>query len=94
MDASAIGSGRLIAIGLAQITGTVTRLGVPGVYRVRLYERHSGQILLECWSAADGAYAFTGLQPVPSGYYVVALDHAGTPVNAAISDYLTPEIPA
>lgn len=91
MDAAGIGSGRVAYIGLAVISGTVSRLGAAGSHRVRLYARESGKLLAETWSGTNGAYAFTGLMPSEFNYFVCAFDHSATPVNAAISDYLTPE---
>lgn len=72
-----------------RITGTVTEMGVPGPYRVRAYDRLDGSLLAETWSGEDGAYVINGLPPVQC--FVVAFDHGDNPLNAAISDYVTPE---
>jgi len=87
-------SARLVDIedgGSYQITGTVDELGVPGRYRVRLFDRISGRLIREIWSAADGTYSFQNLAYRPQGYFVVAYDHGENPHNAAIADLMTPE---
>jgi len=76
--------------GFHQIASTVDRLGVTGVYRVRLFDRRTALCLRETWSTADGAYAFTHLASQANGYFVVAFDHAAGPLNAAIADLITP----
>lgn len=77
------------------IHSTVDRLGVPGRYPVRLYNRASGELLRESKSAAaDGAYQFQFLPYLERGYQVIALDDPATrsdPKNAAIADLMTPE---
>lgn len=77
--------------GQHRITGTVTELGAPGAYRVRLFDRRSAICIRETWSAADGAYAFNHLANQPNGYFAVAFDHGDNPLNAAIADLITPE---
>lgn len=72
-----------------KVAGNVSRLGVAGVYKVRLHLRSNGILYAETWSNAAGEYLFELVPPEP--YYVVAFDHTGSPVNAAISDYVTPE---
>lgn len=78
-----------------RITSTVDRLGVPGKYPVRLYERRGGTLLRETKSAAsDGVYQFNFLPYVERGYTVIALDDPATrsdPKNAAVADLMTPE---
>ena len=39
----------------------------------------------------DGSYAFTGIAYRQIGYFAVAFDHGNNPLNAAISDFITPE---
>lgn len=77
------------------IHSTVDRLGVPGRYPVRLYDRGSGALLRESKSAAaDGAYQFQFIPYLERGYQVIALDDPATrsdPKNAAIADLMTPE---
>lgn len=77
--------------GAYRVTGTVDELGVAGRYRVRLFDRISGRILRETWSAADGTYAFNHLAYRAEGYFAVAHDHGASPQNAAIADLITPE---
>jgi hypothetical protein len=73
-----------------RITNVVSRLGIVGEYQVRLYNRASGELVSEMSSGADGSYAFNDLEYIENGYFVVAFDHTESPVNAAISDLLTP----
>lgn len=77
--------------GRYRVRGTVTELGVAGAYRVRLFDRRSGRLLREGWSAADGSYAFPNVAYRLQGYFVVAYDHGDSPLNAAIADWVTPE---
>lgn len=77
--------------GFHRITGTVTELGTPGAYRVRLFDRVTALCIRETWSAADGSYAFDRLANQPNGYFIVAFDHGDNPLNAAIADLITPE---
>lgn len=77
--------------GAYQITGTVTELGAAGAYRVRLFDRYSARCIREVWSAADGAYSFPYIAYRPNGYFAIAYDHGANPLNAAISDLITPE---
>jgi len=74
-----------------RITGTVARQGAAGQYRVRLFDRANYRCLRETWSAADGSFAFSALAYAYQGYFVVAFDNAGTPLNATIADLVTPE---
>lgn len=74
-----------------RIVGTVTELGVPGAYRVRLYERRTGLLARETWSDAAGNYAFEFIASPDLGYFAVAHDNDGNPLNAAIADLITPE---
>lgn len=78
--------------GAYQITGTVTELGLVGSYQVRLFDRQSGRYLRETWSGADGSYRFPYVAYRESGYFAIAYDHGDNPLNAAIADYLTPEL--
>jgi hypothetical protein len=77
--------------GMSHIANTASRLGVPGRYRVRLFERRTGRCLRETWSDAAGAYAFANLAYRDNGYFLVAFDDSGDRVNAAISDLWTPD---
>lgn len=74
-----------------RITGALTRLGVVGRYRVRCYHRKTGFLLRETWSSVTGAYVIDNLRYESNGYTVIAFDHLGTPLNAAIADLVTPE---
>lgn len=77
--------------GMFRITGEVSELGVLGSYPVRLFDRASGQLLRETWSATSGAYAFNYLCHLAQGYFAVAHDYGDNPLNAAIADLITPE---
>lgn len=79
-----------------RIAGIVTEIGVPGSYRVRLFDRMTGMLVRETWSASTGEYAFNNITPTPNqsvtnGYFVVAFDHGDNPLNAAIADLVTSE---
>lgn len=78
--------------GRGRITGTVDELGIPGRYRVRLYDRKLGRLLRALWSAPDGSYSFDYLKISEDGYLLVALDHGESPLNAAIADRVIPEL--
>ena len=78
--------------GAYQITGTVEELGVYGAYQVRLFDRQSGRCIRETWSAADGSYSFPYIAYRLRGYFTVAYDHGDNPLNAAIADFITPEL--
>ena len=77
--------------GRCRITGTVDELGVSGIYRVRLFLKDNGMKLRETWSASDGSYKFENIAYLDQGYFLVAHDHSTPKVNAAISDFVTPE---
>ena len=71
-------------------TGTLSGICSKPNVRIMLYSRQSGQPIAFTFSAADGSYAFTGLDPSDTaGYFAVALDPAAT-VNALVADLLTP----
>lgn len=74
-----------------RIVGTVTELGVPGAYRVRLYERRTGLLVREAWSDGNGNYEFSFIAYLDANYFAVAHDNNGDPLNAAIADLITPE---
>ncbi len=78
--------------GAYRIVGTVDELGVTGAYRVRLFDRRSGRLIRETWSAADGSYSFPYIAYRYQGYFAVAFDHGDNPLNAAIADLITPEL--
>ncbi len=81
----------ILNCGYFRIAGTVSELGVPGKYRVRLYLRSLGNLIREKMSGADGSYIFNNIAYIPNGYYVIAFDHGDAPLNAAIADLITPE---
>lgn len=55
------------------IYGKVSEVGVPGAYRVLLYDQLSGSAIAETWSDVNGDYSFTGL--TATSKKVVAIDH-------------------
>lgn len=77
--------------GRFRIADNVSRLGVMGRYLLALLDRRTKRVIRETWSAIDGSYAFDYLAYRYKGYTVIAFDHSGTPVNAAIGDFITPE---
>jgi hypothetical protein len=76
--------------GTYRIYSNVSRLGLFGVYRVRLFDRRSGRLVRETWSASSGSYLFDYIAYFDKGYFVMAFDHSAEQVNAAVSDLLTP----
>ena len=76
--------------GQHRIASTVDRLGVTGPYPVRLYHRASGRLIRATQSDAAGNYAFDAIAYESGGYFAVAHDTNGDPLNAAIADLLTP----
>lgn len=80
--------------GRYQITGTAQRLGVPAIKRVRLYFRAGGHLFRETFSAADGAFAFTGLAGLSEGYVVMVLDDESRDpwLDPDCADRVTPEL--
>ena len=71
-------------------TGTLSGVSSKPNARVMLYLRQSSQPIAFTFAAADGSYAFTGLDPSDAaGYFAVALDPAATD-NALVADLLTP----
>lgn len=77
--------------GRAEVTDLVSRLGVVGVFRVCLFDRRTKKLIAETVSDRNGNYSFKYVANTPGGFFIVAFDDSGTPVNAAISDYITPE---
>ena len=45
----------------------------------------------EMWSDSNGNYAFNFIAYREDGYFAVAHDNDGNPLNAAIADLITPE---
>jgi hypothetical protein len=78
-----------VPVGRYRLSGTVARLGVPGRYRIILYSRATKLPVRSFVSNDDGPYLIEHL--ANTEYFLVAHDHTGAPVNAAISDYVTPE---
>lgn len=78
-------------VGNFRIRGTVTELGAAGAYRVRLFDRLTGLLVGETWSAQDGSYSFDNIAYRANGYVVIAHDHGDNPKNAVIADWVTPE---
>lgn len=74
--------------GSGTISGIVTIENIPGSRKVRLYRKHDGMLLRETWSAANGAYSFSNLDPAWE-YFVVAHDHLRV-YNGVIQDMITP----
>jgi hypothetical protein len=76
------------AVTRKRITGTITRLGVPGPYRVNLYRRVDGTLRDAMMSEPNGAYLFPYVRDEKC--FVTGHDDGAEPVNAAISDHVTP----
>jgi hypothetical protein len=76
--------------GAGRVSGTTTINNVPGARVVRLFHKKTAVLVAQTWSAPDGAYSFTGLDP-SAEYFAVAHDHLRT-YNAVVQDMLTPSI--
>lgn len=74
--------------GSGTISGVVTIENIPGSRKVRLYRKHDGMLIRETWSAPNGAYSFSNLDPAWE-YFVVTHDHLRV-YNGVIQDMLTP----
>lgn len=76
-----------------EISGTVAIDDTPDIpvrRQVRLFEKATGRLLRETFSAANGAYSF---EKIPNRtYFVVAHDVDGGEYNAVIADKITPEL--
>jgi hypothetical protein len=74
-----------------RIANVVSKLGVVGKYRVRLFIRKTSICIREVWSDSSGYYCFNNIPFIANGYFVAAFDAANIPVNAAIGDFISPE---
>lgn len=74
--------------GTGTISGKVTVNDNPDSRKVRLFDLRSGQLLRTTWSAADGTYKFTGIDP-GLVYFVVGHDYTKT-YNAVVQDMVKP----
>lgn len=78
--------------GMGVISGKISRLGVYGTYHVLLFSKKTKTIIKDTWSDAEGNYSFNNIAPTEKAYFIIAFDeNRADPVNAAISDYVTPE---
>lgn len=85
--------GGVLTTGTGRIADTVTRMGAPGIFLVRAYDRESGLLVRHVLSDASGAYVIDRIPKKSAGIFIVAYDapNASNPVNAAIADFVTPE---
>lgn len=83
-------AGRLTLRNRGVITGTVTVQGKP-VARPVVILSQSGEIIERGHSNNDGVYSFHGLDE-NQRYIVLSLDVPERKYNAAISDYVQPEL--
>ena len=74
--------------GSGTISGIVTIENIPGSRKVRLFRKQDGMLIRETWSAPNGAYSFTNIDPAWE-YFVVAHDHLRV-YNGVIQDMLVP----
>lgn len=80
---------RPLAPGPGRIAGTLKIITVPSSREVRLYDRHTGQLLRRTVSTPDGRYVFDRLA-LGRPYLVVGLDAVGVPMyNASVADMIT-----
>lgn len=75
------------------IKGIASRLGVPGQYFVCLFDKKTKRIIESQWSNKDGEYEFRGFALIDKGYFIIEYDNdsESSLLNAAISDFVTPE---
>lgn len=78
--------------GRYSFTFNVDEEGIPGVYEVVLFSRKTKLPIESKLSDSTGVISFNGLAENPSGYFAIAFDYGDNANNAAISDYLTPEL--
>ncbi len=64
---------------------------VPGSYRVRLFDKRSGRLIRELWSASDGTYDFPYIAYRDKGYTIILYDHGANPKTAVTADFYTPD---
>lgn len=79
--------------GNGRIVGTVKEKGTPDrplVREVLLWSENTRTLVASTWSAADGSYAFDGLDRAQR-YTVLAYDYTHT-YRAVVADNLTPEV--
>lgn len=70
------------------IQGIVTIENIPGSRQVRLFDKQTGALVGETWSAPTGHYEFNNLLEGKE-YFVVAHDHLRV-YNGVIQDMLKP----
>lgn len=75
-------------VGRTVISGTVKVLNNPARKQVKLFDKVSNAFIKATWSADDGAYSFTDIDPTRE-YFVVAHDETGM-YNAVVKDGLKP----
>lgn len=79
-------------IGEYCIRGTVSRLGVPGPYRVSLFARREQIPLRTQIAKENGDHAFDYIPLIEGGYFLIGFDHTADDLrNAAIADRITPK---
>lgn len=80
--------------GSRKIEGTVAiddSPDIPVARRVRLYDKPSGRLVRETWSATDGTYSFEKLRE--GKFFLISHDHTLNE-NAAVRDEIESEVPA
>lgn len=73
-----------------RIHGTAKKQGWPGRYRIRLFDRLSGRLVREVWSAPNGAYSIEYIAYRYQGYFATLHDSAPYKYLDG-RDYVTPE---
>lgn len=81
-----VGGGALGAGG--NITFSVDRLGVPGIYKVVLFDRNTCNPVEKNKSDVSGNITFTDLSTDQDKFFVVAFDTISGGEKPAISDFL------
>lgn len=76
--------------GASSLSGTVTVGGSPAARRVVIIDRKSLEVVAVTFSAADGTWSVSGLDPSDSERYAALCFFGDGAENAAIFDRLTP----
>jgi len=74
--------------GAYKISGTITVEGNPASRRLLILKRATFALAKTGYSAADGTYEITDLEPVK--HTVLAFDHVNNAYNAVVADLIDP----
>ena len=94
MNSRLIGLLRAPYINNYRLQGEVDSLNFGVRYTVRLYDRQTGEFMRQSLSdPATGRYRFNHVPPADKGYFIVVHDdRSDPPLNAAVTDRVTPAL--